>query len=282
MENYEKRGYLNDDFKIFHPIDNFQREFGFHYHDFNKIVILISGNVSYTIEGKTYHLQPYDIVLVNKGEIHHPIVHDDKPYERIIMYISPDFLLAHKKDGDDLGYCFVKAMKEQSNVLRIPALDKSKLYHVSEELLLSFQDKDFAHSLYHNLLFLEFMIQLNRAVIHNHIQYIETKSSNEKILQILDYVNQNLTQDISADTIANTFYLNKYYIMHLFKSETGYTLGNYITNKRLLLAKELLQKNVPATQVCYDCGFKNYSTFFRAYKKCFQDTPSRQLFVHHR
>ena len=99
------------------------------------------------------------------------------------------------------------------------------------------------------------------------------KPSNGKILSVLDYISEHLTEDISPDSIADTFYLNKYYLMHLFKEETGYTLGSYITNKRLLLARDLLKSGLPATQVCYDCGFKNYSTFSRAYRKCFQATP---------
>lgn len=273
--DYKKQGYLHDEFRFFHITDNGRKEFDYHYHDFYKILILLSGNVTYTIEGRTYRLSPFDIVFVNAGEIHRPTVHDDTAYERIILYISPDFFPACKTADYDLKYCFVKASEEHSNVLRIPGFRQSLLYQKTMELLASGTDTDYAHALYHRILFLEFMIQLNRAVIHEHIQYIEVQSSNEKIMQILEYIRQNLTEDITSDRIAGAFYLNKYYLMHLFKLETGYTLGNYITNKRLLYARELLQKNMPATQVCYECGFKNYSTFSRAYKKCFQDIPAK-------
>ena len=69
-------------------------------------------------------------------------------------------------------------------------------------------------------------------------------------------------------------YLSRYHLMHLFKQATGYTIGNYITEKRLLLARDLLRSGTPVTSVCFDCGFKNYSTFSRAYKKYFESTPS--------
>ena len=72
----------------------------------------------------------------------------------------------------------------------------------------------------------------------------------------------------------NLFYISKYYMMRLFKQETGYTLGHYISQKRLLLAKELLSSGVSVTQACFDCGFKDYSTFSRAYKQLFDETPS--------
>lgn len=271
--SYEKKGYLNDNFRIFHLTDRNQREYDFHYHDFAKILILISGDVSYTIEGRTYRLAPYDVVLVDAGQLHRPIVHTASAYERIILYVSPAYLAFLKREHYDLSLCFQKAKEEQTNVLRISSFERSLLYESCRRLSASLDEHDYAHELRHELLFLEFLIQLNRAVLHNQIQYIGMKSSNEKILAVLDFITTHLTEDITPDSIAGTLYLNKYYLMHLFKAETGYTLGSYITNKRLLLARELLQKGIPATQVCYDCGFKNYSTFSRAYKKCFQDTP---------
>ena len=95
MNDFQKLGYLEDDFKIFHILDKERKEFSFHYHDFNKIMILLKGNINYSIEGKNYLLKPYDIVLVNAGEIHRPTILDNSEYERIIFYISPQFLDAY-------------------------------------------------------------------------------------------------------------------------------------------------------------------------------------------
>ena len=66
---------------------------------------------------------------------------------------------------------------------------RSKLYEVTCELEKSFSDADYAGELYQNILFLEFMIQLNRATIHNHIDYVNTSASNPKILALLDFLN---------------------------------------------------------------------------------------------
>ena len=64
MEEYRKKGYLNSEFRLFHLTDRETREVEYHYHEFDKITILIKGRVSYMIEGKSYELCPYDIVLV--------------------------------------------------------------------------------------------------------------------------------------------------------------------------------------------------------------------------
>ena len=62
--SYQKTGYLNSDFRIFYLSSAEARDFQSHYHDFHKLLLFVSGSVSYYIEGETYQLQPYDIVLV--------------------------------------------------------------------------------------------------------------------------------------------------------------------------------------------------------------------------
>ena len=279
MNGFEKLGYLDEDFKIFHINDKQRKDFAFHYHDFNKIIIFLSGMINYCIEGKNYTLKPYDIILVNAGEIHRPSVLDNSAYERIIIYVSTQFLSNYKGNDYDLSYCFERAKKEQSNVLRIPSIDKSKLYQVCLELEHSFTDQAFAKELYQKILFLEFMIQLNRTAISNHINYLDFANGNSKLIQILDYINQNLVEEISIDILAEHFYLSRYYLMHYFKEETGYTIGNYISEKRLLLAKDLVQNGCSITEACYQSGFKNYSTFSRAFKKAFNTVPKNAVIL---
>ncbi len=279
MKNFDKLGYLDDDFKVFHIIDEQKKVFDFHYHDFNKITIFLRGNINYFIEGKNYLLKPYDIVLVNAGEIHKPSFLDDSTYERIIIYVSPQFIHSYQDKDYDLNYCFERAKKEHSNVLRIHSMDKSKLYQVCLELEHSIHNNDFANELYQKILFLEFMIQLNRTAISGRINYRDSDMANTKLLQILDYINEHLAEDITIDKLSAKFYLNRYYLMHFFKEGTGYTVGNYITEKRLLLAKNLVQKGSSITDACFESGFKNYSTFSRAFKKAFNTIPKNAPFI---
>ena len=277
MDQYSKKGYLNSEFRLFHLTDKETREVEYHYHDFDKITIFIRGHVVYTIEGKSYELKPYDIVLVKHNDIHRLTVDNTVPYERIIVYISPKFIDAYQTDSYDLSYCFQKAESEHSNVLRIATPEKSSLLRSITRLEASFSDEGYAADLYRQVMFLEFMIHLNRAARKNRLEFIDTDICNTKIQDILFYINENLREDLTIDAIADRFYISKYYMMRLFKQETGYTLGQYISQKRLLLAKELILSGEAVTQVCYDCGFKDYYTFSRAYKRLFQESPRDTL-----
>lgn len=273
MVTYEKKGYLDHDFRIFHLTDTLERTFSYHYHDFDKVILFIRGNVSYSIEGKKYDLKPYDIVLVKAGEIHRPVIYGNETYERIIIYISSSFMKDYSGDDFELDYCFRQAGEKHSNVLRIEQLPKSRLYAVCRELENSFGSREYANSLYQKVLFLEFMIWLNRAVLNEHVNYLDTTVSNEKVVRLIEYITEHLNEDISVDSLSSAFFLSRSYLMHLFKEETGYSIGTYINEKRLLSAKAKIQEGLSVTEACYNSGFKDYTTFSRAFKKMFGVTP---------
>ena len=206
MKEFKKTGYLNNDFKIFHLIDQGMAPVNFHFHEFHKILILLKGNVSYCIEGRSYDLQPDDVVFVPAGEVHCPVVHDQNTYERIIIYISKGYLDGYRTDSYDLSQCLSEAHQKQSHVLRIPSFTTSKLGQIVRELEHSLDSKEYANELYHNLLFLEFMVQLNRNALRNSIEYLSNTSSNQKMIAIIDYLNEHLTEDISIDSLSEIIF----------------------------------------------------------------------------
>lgn len=274
MTTYQKRGYLHTNFKLFHLTDHSLEEPDYHYHDFDKVIIFIKGRISYMIEGRSYDLQPHDIVLVNQNHIHKPFIDTSEPYERIIIYISRDFIETHKTSDYDLGYCLQKAKENASYVLRVPTGKNHALLESTLKLIQSFHDKDYAHELMQQLDVLAFMIHLNRASILDGIDYVSTSSQNQKILDIMDYINNHLAENISIDTIAQHFYISKYYMMRTFKEDTGYTVLDYLTMKRMVLAKSLIEQGLPLTEIALDCGYNGYSTFYRAFRKFYGKSPN--------
>ena len=224
----EKTGYLNEQFRLFHLKDQTRKEFSYHYHDFHKVVIFISGKAAYHIEGKAYQLKPWDILLVNRHAIHRPEIDPSVPYERFILWIQNDI------PWQELLKCFQKA-----------------------------NDRSY----YLNRIFLE-------------KQYIFDKKSytfDSQIASILQYINHNLKEDLSVETLSARYYVSKYHLMRKFKQETGYTLHNYIVNKRLLMARTLISNGMPVTKAAQESGFAEYSTFSRAYRKQFKTNPSEEL-----
>jgi len=98
-----------------------------------------------------------------------------------------------------------------------------------------------------------------------------------KILDILRYLDSNLMEDISIDELAGRFYISKYHMMRRFREETGTSIHTYLSDKRLLLARELIRSGATATEACFQCGFRSYSAFSRAYGKLFGITPTGRM-----
>ena len=277
MNAYSKKGYLYDNFKIFHLFDTNLKEIDFHYHDFHKVLIHLSGNTSYSIEGQNFDLQADDIVFVSAGEVHRPIFHDDSPYERIIFYISKEFLAEYSQADNDLSYCFRNAMEKGSHVLRLHSFKNSPVAAAVSRLTANLGKDSYANELLMQVLFLEFMVELNRAALSDEVEYLSTSYSGTKTNTIISYINEHLSEDLSVDAIAGKFFLSRYYLMHTFKDETGYTIGNYITIKRLSNAQSLIDEGWPIADAAEKSGFGTYSTFLRAYKKTYGTSPKKRL-----
>ena len=268
----EKTGYLNEQFRLFHLKDQTRKEFSYHYHDFHKVVILISGKAAYHIEGKAYQLKPWDILLVNRHAIHRPEIDSSVPYERFILWVQNDI------PWQELLKCFQKANDRSYNLVRLNSALQEKMKDILFELENSAKSDEYGREILTQSLFLQFMVYLNRIFLEK--QYIFDKKSytfDSQIASILQYINHNLKEDLSVETLSARYYVSKYHLMRKFKQETGYTLHNYIVNKRLLMARTLISNGMPVTKAAQESGFAEYSTFSRAYRKQFKTNPSEEL-----
>ncbi len=278
IDGNQKRGYLNQDFRLFHLKDQRKQEFSPHYHDFDKIIIFLSGNVTYLVEGKAYPLKPLDILLINHHAIHKPIIDASIPYERIIIWINSDFMEEHSRSAYNLSTCFHLADQRSINMIRMESPFQTKIRTLLYDLEQALSEHEFASPLLANSIFLQFIIHLNRILIEDRNTITEASyRGNQHILELLRYINTHLDQDLDIDTLSETFFLSRSYLMHRFKSETGYTIHAYIQQKRLLFAGELIRNQIPVTEACYQAGFSDYSTFSRAYKKMYGVSPRTSL-----
>ncbi len=267
--NLEKTGYLKEDFRLFHINDQTKKDFSYHYHDFHKIIVFISGKVTYHIEGKAYHLKPRDILLVSQGAIHKPEIDPSVPYERYIFWIRDDL------SCQELNTCFQKANDRSFNLVRADSALQERLKDLLPEIEQTLQNKHFGDTVLRNALFTQFMIYINRIFLRTSSSPDKkTYSSDTQVEQLLKYINRNLSENLSIDQLANRFFFSKYHMMRKFKNETGYTIHNYITSKRLLMARSLINQGMPVMKAAQASGFHDYTTFVRAYKKQFGKAPS--------
>ena len=107
--------------------------------------------------------------------------------------------------------------------------------------------------------------------------WLEVRESNArsdaKIDEILRYINGNLTADLSVDELGQRFYLSRSWLMHRFKSITGCPIHQYVLQKRLILAAQLLREGESVGEAAQRSGFTDYSAFLRAFRRAYGVSP---------
>jgi len=279
-----------DDFELFHYKDEPPLDIGFHNHDFYEIYFFISGKVTYIVEGKSYNPKPGDIFLINNREVHKPVMEYGCVYERIVIWVDPAFIKRNSTEGTNLSSCFDSTLKNKQNLLRpsanMQALIRSTVSRLEQVCTDSFENSGFGSNgsfgnsggfgsdILGNVYLIELLTYLNMIYFDSYKESIQDDIIvNRKISDIIHYINNNLAEPLSLDTLSKRFYISKYHLFREFKKCTGYTPHEYALHKRLIHSREQLKEGNRITDICQSCGFGDYSNFYRSFIKVYGMTP---------
>ncbi len=267
---FSREGYLNENYRLFHLRDTAGQERDFHFHEFDKIVILISGKVDYAVEDKKYTLRPWDVLLIGHHTLHKALIDIKEPYERIIIYLDknfPDRIIP----GAQLSECFDAADRRGQNLLSPNDEQRESLKTTLEALESNLTSDSFGSKAMADTLLIQLIIQINR--ISAASPNSAPTGKDDKIENALSYINEHLSEKLTVDALAEKVYLSKYHFMRLFKENTGSTVHAYVRQKRLLYAARLIREGVNANKAASDAGFSDYSAFHRAFRESFSVNP---------
>lgn len=268
-KNYEtfntRQEMVSNTYEIFHYHDARKRVIPLHHHDFYEIYLFLNGQVEYRIDSNVYELKSTDILLFPPNTFHQPLVNSSKPYERIVLWINSKYL-KQIVGKDNLLDCFSK-----SHILStgnsFDAIQSMLLSIISEN-----KKDDKYKDIYIKSVLISLLCELNRLSLNAQPQIINNRQ-NPTLNKILAYINDNYTYNIKLDDIAKAVYLDKYYLSHLFTKEVGSSIHQYIKKKRLVDAKDLLEKGYSPIEVSKKVGFGDYTNFYRAYKDEYNVSP---------
>ena len=246
------------------------RELKYHYHDFHEVYILLRGNISLIIEGRKYDILPGNIVHFHSHDLHRAIINESGRYERFFIYVDTFYPKHHSTPQTRLDLCFSTIGSYRSRILTTSPED---VFPYIQKLEYLYQDTSYGTDIHLNNTFMDFLIFINLWVMKqdNLLQI----SSNEHPLigKVTDYINENLSKDLSIDVIADHFFVSRSSLTREFRKITGFSLHKYILTKRLLYAKTLLSENKKAIDIYESCGFASYHHFIKCFKNQFKLTP---------
>ncbi|NLM79396.1 MAG: AraC family transcriptional regulator [Ruminococcaceae bacterium] len=247
-----------------------------HCHALYEIYYFISGSGEYYVEGSRVHLRPYTLILMKPAAYHYFHVTGDSPYERCALHFHPDvlpvsdrdlLLAAFKKNNGDQNGPSVLAVAKQSELLSaFKRIDRACLLPEDERRLMS-------QAILAEMLTLIVGCRRRPCQSEEPVHMI----TRTLVSDIIEYLNAHLAERLTLDSLAASFFVSKYHLCRTFKRATGATVLEYLTQKRILQARELLEQGLSPSLVAGQCGFSDYSTFYRAYRQLSGCAPSQTL-----
>lgn len=236
-------------------------KFALHTHTTMELFCFLSGKAKYHVEGSEYILHSGDILLMRPAEAHYVETDPSQDYERACINFEPNLLEALDPDAT-LLQSFLQREAGTNNLYR------SHCFHDNAHLtllqhLLDAQDR---------LIVLADLILLLK-LIDQQFQSGSDALPQSTAHKIMHYISHNLNEDLSLQTLCDRFYISRAQLCRLFRSATGTTVGKYITAKRLITARQWILSGKKPYDVFLTCGYRDYSTFYRAYFRYFGHSP---------
>ena len=236
-----------------------------------EIMLFVSGNVDYFINNVTYHLKPGDLTFVGPDDIHGYFVKDDSPYERLPVHIEIDYAAALSTEATDLLSCFASP-----SARRLCHLDKEQIHQFIgfvDAVIQAMNRGSFGQDIIVHSCISMLLLMANEAQRADESAVSDV--SPRIIRDAIDYISANLAGDISVQTIADCLNISRSRLCHQFKDFTGISLWNYVISRRIQRAQSLLREGVSITETCYECGFKDYAHFVKAFSKVIGVPPGK-------
>lgn len=271
MHQVSKRGYLHENYRLFHSSDRRDVDFETHSHDFHKIVFCLSGRVTYIVEGVTYFLRPGDVLIIPEHQIHRSIMHSAETYERMVLWIKDAYLSSFGEEA--LSDVFAWPLAQQCALFRPGAQNRSLLMDKLREVERSWQASFAGHRLMADTFLLQFLLELGQQIKAGSQPAEPSVRSDPQMKRLLDYINRNLCGDLSVEALSGICFLSPSRLMHRFREHTGCTIHQYVLQKRLMQAAASVQAGEGISHAAQAAGFADYSAFLRAFRKQYGCSP---------
>lgn len=237
-----------------------------HYHDCHQLLYIAEGSAEFFIDGKHYLAEGGSLIVISRLEMH-SITVKSNIYKRYEVRINPQYSSNHNS-----GYLHSVFINRPKGFNHVTYINDKSFETVVSKLVSEHNSPIILSDEMQNLLLEELLISLYRS-------NPKLFATNDRKTQIVDktcqIIENNLNTKLSLTKIAKTIHLNEYYLSHIFKSVTGYTIMGYLMSLRIATAKRLLTKTeMSISEIIEYCGFSDSSNFSRTFRKATNITPS--------
>lgn len=264
---------LAGNFEIYYYNDRYLPKVKKHVHDYHEFYFFLEGEVSLVIEERRYFLKPGDVILIPSQVSHYAVIHNqEQPYRRFVFWISELYWNWLVKNSPDYMYFMQYVQTTERHIFHNDVIAfnniQAKVFRLIEEVNSQRFGKDTQISICVN----DLILHLNRMVYeqNNPKSMLKEQSLYQNLIQ---FIEEHLDEKLSLERLAGEFFVSKYHIAHVFKEKVGLSIHQYITKKRLAACQNAILDNVSISEVYLMFGFKDYSGFYRSFKKEYGISP---------
>lgn len=243
------------------------QDFLSHTHNQYEAYCFLNGNAEFVVEGILYPLSPGTLILTSPGQTHHLIVKGKEPvYERMALLFSEPVM------PESFKTIFSHTQKE-THLFQLSEQEISWIHETVHIIKSAGDHPEVEFQLLRAMMM--FMVTL---LTSSKGETIKSRGSvDELVQQIILYVNEHLTEQISLERIEKHFFVNRNYLNREFKEVMGCGIWEYILKKRVFLAQKCLYDTQDISSAYEASGFNDYSTFYRRYRKYVGKSPKEDL-----
>ncbi|MEN6338801.1 MAG: AraC family transcriptional regulator, partial [Clostridiaceae bacterium] len=236
----QRQHMLLEDYEIYHYKDSRELHVSLHFHDFYECYLLLSGNIRYQIDSASFTILPGDLLLIGPNQLHRPLfTQTDKPYERIVLWLSRAFVERLSTPESDLSACF-SAQRLSAN--RLTQEQREGITRQFFALLNATNAEQFGRDVLCRSLVTSLLVTLNRALAGRERALPRTDIRVSVLVKtVSSYLDAHLAEPISLDELSQTVFLSKYYLERVFRRETGVSIYQMLLQKRMIHARNLMR-----------------------------------------
>ena len=242
-----------------------------HSHSFYEIMLCRSSDrVEYLVGTNRYRLSAGDLILVAPGVSHKPILPDDMQYayERDILWVSADLV----ERICELFPNSVLTGVEGFSLLRTKGTEWSYIGDYFGDGLREFEEMPMGYEESGAATAMLILTHICRAAKSGEVHHSQAEQPT-LLTSFIEYIENNLSEPLTLDGIAAHFYISRSAVSKFFREEMDTSFHRFLTQRRLILAKQLISEGEGMERVAQLCGFTDYSVFYKAFKKEYGLSP---------
>lgn len=245
-----------------------------HSHTFYEILLCKSGNIQYLLGDKRFRIQQGDILLIPPGVSHQPLFPEPlkEPYSRYVIWINAAYWHQQCEEFPDLNFAFEQCQKRGSYLLRSTRATWSGLFSAASAALKETEERKLGWGYCTRTAVISLMAHISRTYYYQDLQMPAAEKS-VLVDDLFCYIDEHLREKITLEGTAKHFLVSPSTISHTFQKNMQVSFHHCVIQRRLIAAKNGILSGVPLQEIWESCGFPDYSSFYRSFKKEYGISP---------